>query len=162
MKKILLVGVVLAGIFLVSHLLNKKEGSTTNEGSQIPKTQVQIGETLIDVEVADTPEKMDLGLGERDVLDADYGMLFVYEPKQPAVFWMKGMRFPLDIIWIADGKVVKIDSDVPHEPGVPEGGLKLYPSGAAVDYVLEVNAGFAQRNNINVGDSFIFQTRSYP
>jgi hypothetical protein len=82
-------------------------------------------------------------------------MLFLYNIKRPAVFWMKGMRFPLDIIWIADGKVVQIDKQAPHEPGVADPDLKRYISNEPVDAVLEVNAGFAEKNGIKVGDPVV-------
>lgn len=162
MKRTLLIAIIIVGVFVAVYLMTRKEAVVTNEVSQPPKTQVQIGDTMIDVEVADDFDKMNLGLGGRDSLDENAGMLFVYESKQPVVFWMKGMRFPLDIIWIADGRVIQINSDVPIEPEVSDSELKLYTSSQPVEYVLEVNAGFAQRKNINVGDSFIFQMQSYP
>ncbi|OGM71085.1 hypothetical protein A2897_02520 [Candidatus Woesebacteria bacterium RIFCSPLOWO2_01_FULL_44_24b] len=116
------------------------------------KLTLAIAETKIMVELADSTEAMRLGLGERDSLPENEGMLFDYGTKRPAVFWMKGMRFPLDIIWIADGVVVQIDEKIPHEPGVAEQNLKMYPSNQEVDSVLEVNAGFTKKNNIKVGD----------
>src|SRR3989344_1878244 len=117
-----------------------------------PKYSLTVAEAKIMVELADSPEAMRLGLGERDSMSENEGMLFDYGVKQPAVFWMKGMRFPLDIIWIADGVVVQIDEKIPHEPGVAEQNLKMYPSNQEVDSVLEVNAGFTKKNNIKVGD----------
>jgi len=150
--------VITAGLFLN---FTKTNDQKTNEVlTTHDKKAVKIGDKQIKVEVADTPEKMKLGLGGRDKLAENEGMLFVYENKSPAVFWMKGMNFDLDIIWIADGKVIQIDNQVPAEPGADENSLKRYVSQQPVDYVIEVNAGFTQKNNIKVGDPF--QILSYP
>src|SRR5688572_25635147 len=64
------------------------------------------------IEVADTSAKRELGLGERESLPAGHGMFFPFEGAQRWVFWMKGMRFPIDIIWLRDGKVVDIHHHV--------------------------------------------------
>lgn len=134
-----------------------KQSPVPNPGpAPIFESSILVGSTRVEVEIADSPHAMKLGLGGRDSLPANRGMLFVYSQKTPAVFWMKGMRFPLDIIWIADGKVVQIDEKVPAEPGVAEENLKTYVSGEPVDMVLEVNAGFSDENNIKIGDSVIF------
>jgi uncharacterized membrane protein (UPF0127 family) len=67
---------------------------------------------------------------------------------------MKDMLIPLDFIWVANGKIVKIDKNVPAPaPNTPDGNLKTYSPGTPIDYVLEVNAGFSDKNNIKVGDS---------
>jgi uncharacterized membrane protein (UPF0127 family) len=82
-------------------------------------------------------------------------MLFPYPIKSLATYWMKGMSFPIDIIWIADDKVAQITENVQHEPGVSDQNLKLYPSHQPVNYVLEVNAGFVQKNGITIGAGFL-------
>ncbi len=150
--------VITAGLFL--NFTKTNDQKTNDVFIAHDKKTVKIGDKQIKVEVADTPEKMKLGLGGRDKLAEDEGMLFVYENKTPAVFWMKGMNFDLDIIWIADGKVVQIDNQVPAEPGEDENSLKRYVSQQLVDFVIEVNAGFTQKNNIKIGDPV--QILSYP
>ena len=67
------------------------------------------------IEIADTAAKRELGLGERDSLAADAGMYFPLGAAQRWMFWMKGMRFPIDIIWLNEGKVV----DIHHSPQIP-------------------------------------------
>ena len=67
-----------------------------------------INEARINVLVADTPQERAAGLSGYAGLPEDAGMLFVFpEPRQPS-FWMKGMEFALDLIWIRDGTVVQI------------------------------------------------------
>lgn len=101
------------------------------------------------VEVADTPAKKELGLGKRDVLPEGRGMYFPFAEARTWAFWMKDMRFPIDIVWIRQGTVVDIHRDVP----VPEGGrLETYASIEPVDAVLELPAGTAEKAGIRAGD----------
>lgn len=124
----------------------------TNQNTTDTKV-VSLGDKKINVEIADTETKRQLGLGKRRSLPENQGMLFIFEKKQVFVnFWMKDMQFPIDIIWISNGKVIMIDKNVPIEPGVPDNKLTIYTTTQPIDYVLEVNSGFAQKNNINTGD----------
>jgi len=65
---------------------------------------------------------------------------------------MKDMFIPIDIIWIDNGKVIQIDRDVQPEPGVDDSDLAFYIPADPIDYVLEVNARFCEKNLIEVGD----------
>lgn len=102
---------------------------------------VSIGETRIPVELAITEEEQKLGLGERDTLKWGHGMLFVHEEPEFKEYWMKGMRFDIDIIWIRDGRISSIAHRVPHVAG--ENGPRVRSS-ELVSQVLEVPAGYAQ------------------
>ncbi|HTK60540.1 MAG TPA: DUF192 domain-containing protein [Candidatus Baltobacteraceae bacterium] len=104
------------------------------------------------IEVADTPAKRELGLGERDALAADAGMYFPFETAQRWVFWMKGMRFAIDIIWIRDGKVVDIAPSAPPPTVLP---LETYTPSGPADAVLELNAGMAKEIGLEPGDEVI-------
>jgi uncharacterized protein len=116
---------------------------------------VSIGENIIKVEVANTDSSRQKGLSGRATLDADSGMLFVFDTNDVTpVFWMKDTLFPLDIIWINDNRIVKIDANVqPQDPETPDIQLVRYTSGVPVDYVLEVNAGYTSSRGIVVGDA---------
>ncbi len=119
--------------------------------------QVKIGKTEITVEIANTEEKRRQGLSGRTGLPENTGMLFVFDKKKifPS-FWMKDMIFSIDIIWISDGKAVKIDKNVPTPaPGTADSQLSLYYPDKPIDYVLEVPAGFSDNNSIQVGDTII-------
>lgn len=115
-----------------------------------------INNLRIPVEVVDTPEKRTLGLSYRESLASDSGMLFVMPGRRVSSFWMKEMRFPLDIIWIDGDKIVNLSQDLP--PGGPQ-PKNSYSSLYPVDQVLEVNAGFAEKNGIKVGDQVIFEIK---
>jgi len=117
--------------------------------------EVKIGERTVKVTLADTPDKRTKGLSGTTLLAEDNGMLFVFESKDTfPSFWMKDMLIPIDIIWINDGKIAKIDKNIPSPvAGTPDSSLKLYRPDKPIDYVLEVNAGFSDKNDLKVGDS---------
>src|SRR3954468_18474194 len=61
---------------------------------------LKIGDTVVEAEIADTGDLRGRGLGFRDGLKPGHGMIFIFDDASPRSFWMKGMRFCLDIIWI--------------------------------------------------------------
>jgi uncharacterized membrane protein (UPF0127 family) len=115
------------------------------------RTPVQIGDAVVQAEIADDNAERTLGLGERDRLARDAGMYFVLTDDAPRI-WMKGMRFPLDLVWIDDGRVVDVTADVPDEPNTPEAQLPIYSPSQPANRLLEVNAGWAERNGVRPGD----------
>lgn len=115
--------------------------------------QLEINGAKIKVEVADTQAKRSRGLGGRESLASDEGMLFNFPKEDKYPFWMKGLTFPLDFVWIRGETVVDITENVqPPTPGQTDQSLPIYQSKEAIDKVLEVNAGSVQRLNIKVGD----------
>lgn len=100
-------------------------------------------------EVADTPAKLELGLGKRDALAPSAAMYFPMGDARRWLFWMKGMRFPIDIVWIADGKVVDVSPNAPP-PQKGQDPTTFNPSDPA-DAVLEINAGQAEAYGIRPG-----------
>src|SRR5581483_9076382 len=105
----------------------------------LPQNAVTIGSHTFQVEIASTTLQKTLGLSGRDGLGDGEGMLFLFSDS-PGVqnFWMKDMKFSIDIIWIAGNKVVGFAEDAAPQPGVPLWGLKIYSSPDYVDKVLEV------------------------
>lgn len=121
----------------------------------LPSKQIQvlINDITIKVELADTDAKRSLGLGNRQSLATDSGMLFVFPKPDKHVFWMKGMHFSLDLIWITGNQIVAIDKMVPPPTvGQQDQDLPRFGHEEAVDKVLEVNGGFSDSNDIKVGD----------
>lgn len=118
---------------------------------------LSVGDTEVKVEIVEIEEEQRRGLSDKDSLDIDKGMLFVYKYPVVPSFWMKGMRFPIDIIWILEGKVVGIRENVPvSEEGIEDSSLPRYSPNSTITAVLEVNAGFAAENKIKAGDSVEF------
>lgn len=103
----------------------------------------------VSVEIAETPDAQAKGLGERDELAWGHGMYFAYERPGFYAFWMKGMRFSIDIVWLRQGRIVDIDPNVPFEEGT--NGPTLRPP-ELVDAVLEVPAGYAAAEGWQIGD----------
>lgn len=148
---------VVAFIILVGFLTQKSQNGTfnlLNSPSPTPMlNEITIGSAKVKVEVAKNEAERQKGLSGRKSLDNDRGMLFVFEKATSAVFWMKDTKIPLDLIWIKDGKVIKIDKGVQPEPGVSDDKLTRYYSNDPIDYVLEVNAGFSDKNGVEIGNS---------
>ncbi len=113
--------------------------------------EVRIGHRVaVTVEVARTEAEKVRGLSGRDRLAPDRGMLFVYEAPVRPLIWMRGMRFPLDILWIRDGRVVDLVRGA-KAPAPGEAPQEFAPREDA-EYVLEVPAGFVDRHGIVLGD----------
>ena len=106
-----------------------------------------------EVFLADDILKQAQGLSGRSSIDSHEGMLFTFSGSSTRTFWMKGMLFSIDIIWIQDSVVVGFEKNVPY-PKVGEsfGGLTLYTSPVPVDTVLEVLAGTVERLGVQIGD----------
>ena len=120
---------------------------------------VQIGLNIVSVDIADTQDLRMTGLSNHEELELDRGMLFVYSEASPRGFWMKGMEFPIDIIWITEEcKISNITENVPIPSmiAVNNEDYEIYTSGGPVEFVLEVNAGYVQDNQVFVGDTVIF------
>jgi hypothetical protein len=87
------------------------------------------------------------GYSSEDLLSKADGMVFLFAEEEQRVFWMRNMEFPIDIVWIRDGQVVKIDRDV--QP--PEGGEepeRVSSQPFKVDAVIEFPAGGASKYGI--------------
>lgn len=103
----------------------------------------------LNLHVAKTPEEIRNGLSGWRSLAENEGMLFVLEGDRMP-FWMPDMLFALDIIWLdAVFNVVAIAEDV--QPCTPGRECPSYLPDADFDYVIEVNAGWAARNDIAIG-----------
>ena len=116
---------------------------TTSTGEQIP------------VEVADTLKKRSLGLGKRTSLKKGWGMLFVFEKRQPHRFWMKDMQFPLDIIWLDNHRIVHIIHNA--KPTKSKNEPEVMTSPVLVNFVLEIAAGRAAKLRLKTGQRMKFK-----
>jgi uncharacterized membrane protein (UPF0127 family) len=100
------------------------------------------------VEVARTPQEQQTGLMNRQSLAPDRGMIFPYDPPQPAAFWMRNTLIPLDMIFIrADGTIARIAAET-----VPL-SFEMVPAGEPVAAVLEIAGGRAAELGIREGDT---------
>lgn len=109
-----------------------------------------------DVEIADEVAEQTLGLSFLPSMAETEGKLFVFSESGTYSFWMKDMRFPLDIFWIQDGVVVDLAEDVPA-PLAGQFPVTVMPQ-APAHMVLELQAGEAKRQGIGVGAVLDIQT----
>ena len=105
---------------------------------------------FISVALARTPAEHEQGLSGCSSLKLGQGMYFIFPIKTDAIFWMKDMLMPIDIIWLADHQVVGVTPNVPP-PANPAASLPTYQAPAPVNGVLEVGAGHAKLLNIKPG-----------
>lgn len=103
------------------------------------------------LDVAASPTAREIGLAQTDSLPEDRGMLFLYDTPGYYQFWMKGMAFPLDIVFIRYSTIVTIARNV--QPPTRDGSLPRYVPDEPADMVLEVNAGLCDRYGIQEGDT---------
>lgn len=114
---------------------------------------VSIGGRNVRVDVALLSEELARGLSGRGLLPEGEGMLFIFPEPGKYVFWMKDMNFAIDIIWITDDlKVAYI-----KKGARPESYPEIFGSDVEARYVLEVPAGFSEKNNWRAGDSVEFK-----
>ena len=119
------------------------------DGSEEPRATIR-GQTVT-LEIARTRAEQSMGLGNRDSLDWGRGMLFVYDDPGFFTFWMKRMRFDIDIVWIREGRIVGIAPSVPYPRDDPSRPATVRPP-ELVDMVLEVPAGFSAAHGWRRGD----------
>lgn len=112
------------------------------------ETTIEIGGERIKAYVRDTPKSRAAGLSGWEGLADGEGMLFVFPGDGFHTFWMKDMRFPIDIVWISEGgEVVDIRGNVSPDT-YPE--YSFGPQEVA-RYVLELQAGWTTAHDVAIG-----------
>jgi uncharacterized membrane protein (UPF0127 family) len=105
-------------------------------------------------ELAASPEERARGLMFRDRIQEDQGMLFLFSEEDVHSFWMKNMRFPIDILWLDKAKrIVHLESRVPPCPQEP---CPTYVPASAAAYVLELQSGCAEKHGLRLSDRLEF------
>ena len=112
---------------------------------------MRVGNTNVKLEIADTVGAQRQGLSGRKRLPEGHGMYFPMGAPSRYAFWMKGMQFPLDILWIRDGHIVDISENVPYPVG-DHPPVSVQPEEPASG-VLEVNADFTEQQGTKIGDA---------
>jgi uncharacterized protein len=136
MKKLKIISLVLIVIFL---------SACTND-----VVNLKVKDQILDVEIsADALSRM-RGLSNRESLCENCAMIFLFGKLAKHSFWMKDMNFPLDILYIQDDEIVEIFEDVQILDNVNE-ITEIFPNQKA-DKVLELNAGWCETYNVQVGD----------
>ena len=114
--------------------------------------EITVGGVPLTVELAYLPQDTARGLGNRAGLAPGTGMLFLFESPAPRTFWMRGMQFCIDIVWIENGVIQGAAESVCPEPaGTADADLPSYVSPVPVTYVLEVPAGWLAAYGLGPG-----------
>ena len=142
-----IIALVALGVFGAWYVVLSKSANPP-----LTKGEVRIDGATFMVELATTTMEQARGLSYRASLAEGSGMLFTFSPGVQN-FWMKDMNFPIDIIWIAGGRVAGYAQDAKPQPGVSLWGLTIYTSPSGVDKVLEVNAGVVAKYGMKIGDT---------
>jgi hypothetical protein len=137
---------LIVGTLYGGYVLLKPSSSNT--------VQVEFGGMTLSVEIAKSTADQQKGLSDRDSMASNHGMLFVFGSEANWGFWMKGMRFSLDIIWFDSQRHVAFIAQG-LRPCTPQ-DCPIHTPPVKALYVLEVNAGFVQNHHVVLGDTFQF------
>ncbi len=146
LKNILIFAVILLVLVAISYFSISALTSARNQQA------IDIKGNKISLEIADSEDEQRKGLSARDSLPKDKGMLFKFQKTDTHTFWMKDMRFPIDIIFINGEKIVTIYENVQPETEKAE-NLSLYTPTEPADKVIELNAGLAKEFGLKTGDT---------
>ena len=148
---LLVINLLLGGCSLPLIANSQSENPPPTQGQMLPITaQAKIGQEIIELEVASTPEQQALGLMFRSSLGDNRGMLFPFDQPRYPQFWMKNVLIPLDMIFLKDGVVQAVFFNV---PGCQADPCPIYAPNKLVDMVIELRGGRAQELAVKVGDT---------
>ncbi|MFH0970885.1 MAG: DUF192 domain-containing protein [Candidatus Diapherotrites archaeon] len=158
MRKIILLGasvlLIIIALIILGILLTTPIERTSTEHlpiiSTISSPSLLCFSSCVSLEIASTPDEKERGLMFRYSLDENAGMLFVFDSLDVYSFWMKNTLIPLDGIWLDDQYRVV---DILHMLPCAEDSCPFYTPSDKARYVLEVNAGWAEKNNVKIGDA---------
>lgn len=109
-----------------------------------------LGGHAVAVAIADTPAARHLGLSGQASLAPGHGLVLAYASPAVVRIWMPDMHFPLDVVFVASGKIAAIDANEP--PCVPGRACPAFGPDLPVDWVLELPAGSAGRWRLSPGE----------
>lgn len=135
------------------------KSAPSTEGQLLPiEAHLYVGDRPdpILLEVARTPQQQMLGLMHRDraSLPDNQGMFFPFERPRQAQFWMKNVKFSLDMLFISQGKIAAIDHKVP--PCVIQ-LCPVYGPDLPVEGVIELAGGRAADLNLQPGEAITIE-----
>jgi uncharacterized membrane protein (UPF0127 family) len=116
------------------------------------KRKIKINNRELEVWVARTMGEKQRGASVFDRLGENEGMLFEFKIPMRYGFWMKGVKFPIDIVWLRKGKIVGITPEIPSGSGFSLLGLKVYYPPVPIDAALELASGAAVAMGLKVED----------
>jgi uncharacterized protein len=136
--------------------LNDVVGQVGQDLELTNKVNITVNNFNLTAEIAVTPEEQSKGLSIKEDLQENQGMIFPYKAPKVLAFWMKDMKFPIDIFWLdSDKRVVHIEKNLqPCNPFLP---CPSFSPDTKAQYVLETAAGLSDRIDIKIGTQVDFQ-----
>lgn len=157
MKKIKSLGILLLSIAIGFNLTSCKDKNKTVKPIEVSfkkeaeltlyKAQTDSVIVKLDIEIADTDYDIQTGLMYRNSMQNDRGMLFVFPTMRERFFYMKNTKFSIDIIYLDNNKTI-----VSFQENAKPFDETSLPSQVPAQYVLEVNAGLAEKWLLEIGD----------
>ncbi len=117
-----------------------------------PQEKIMLAGEELNVLVAKSIYQQNKGLGERESIHPYDGMLFPFVLLDKHAMVMRDMEFAIDIIWFYNSEVVDIASNIEPEGDLPDYALHKYFPRKDANFVLEVEAGWADKNGLKIGD----------
>lgn len=148
-KKLKKIHIIILALFFVAYVFLKINYI------RYPKADLMLGEQKIEVQIARTDEHRYQGLSGRDYLLENTGMLFVFDEADQYAMVMRDMNFPIDIVWFLNNKVVDMAPNVPVEYVRDDSELIRYYPRTKANYVLELPAGWLDKNPIKIDDEVL-------
>lgn len=138
-------------VLLIPLVYNEFGNVLGQQKEQNQTALVSVGGENLTVTLSTTPESQSKGLTIKNSIAQNEGMLFIFKSPQKYSFWMKDMKFPIDILWAdSSGKIVHIEKNL--QPCVFFLPCPSYSPNDNSLYVLEVISNFTNKFDINIGD----------
>lgn len=158
-------GIIAGSVLLVIPAMSVREiekepeiidGGVTPSNNGYRQVNITVNDVKLVADIAENSTQRSKGLSVKDTLNENEGMLFVFSAEREHSFWMKNMKFPIDIIWLDDDQeVVHVEHSL--EPCIPDSFCPTYKPDRNSLYVLETVAGFTQKYNVTDNTYVDFQ-----
>lgn len=128
--------------------LKESQSDQVESVSKAKTYPLTINTIAIEAELVETKEQQERGLGGRESMPDNYGLLYILPKPYFYDFWMKDMKFSIDIIWVdRNQNIVDITRNLS-----PDSYPRIFQPVRPAQFVIEVNAGFADKHGIKIGD----------
>lgn len=150
--RLLIVALVLALTFVIAAISHRNANGQKKSACGIYRNDktVRVGSTEIKAEIANNPAQLQQGLSGRPCIEQGQGMLFVFAKPGQYAFWMKDMKFPIDIVWISmEKKAVAIERNV--QPNTYPDSKFINDNHHLAQYVIELKANRSNELHMTLG-----------
>ena len=122
-----------------------------------PQTKkITINGHTFTAEVAQTAKAQQIGLTKYDSLPVEKGMLFPFAKAGEYAFWMRDMKFPIDLLFIKENTIVAVIENAPPAKA-SDTNIPTYGEDITSDAVLEITAGLSKKYEIKQGDKIVIK-----